>query len=246
MNLADSLAVLQSCIPELMAERNQGPFQNDIYEAIDDLCHLGERAVANDTRINYRARAESDLGLFRKLHNICSDGSEGRERYHALLDRAVDFLGQIAQVPLPPDGHLGVLRVIRSRFAFLFDQYGFTVNDEQPTGMLLKSGNVSLQLECATSSSLSFALTKDHLRHFWLEDLLYLYHDQRFQTVPFSLDLRTEADVESWFEFVASVLKAYGSDLLTDRLGAWERLAQAQSERDAKYAAMMNEKHDRH
>ena len=246
MNLAGSLAVLQSCIPELKAERSQGPLQNDVYEAVDDLCHLGERAVASDTRINYRARAESDLVLFRKLRNISSDRSEeGRERYQALLDCAVEFLRQIAQIPLPPDGHLGVLRVIRSRFAFLFEQYEFTVNDEQPTGMWLKSGNVSLELKCATASSLSFALTKDNLRHFWLEDLLYLYHDQRFETIPFSLDLRTEGDVESWFEFVASVLKEYGSDLLTDRPGAWEQLAQAQSERDAKYEAMMNAKHGR-
>lgn len=246
MNLSDNLTVLQSCILELKAERNQGPLQNDLYEAVDDLCHLGERAVTGDTRINYRARAESDLVLFRKLRTICSDRSEkSRERYEAVLDLAMEFLRQVAQIPLPPNGHLGVFRAIRKHFAFLFEQYGFAVNDEQPTGVCLKSGSVSLELKCATASSLSFALTKDNLRHFWLEDLLYLHHDQRFESVPFSLDLRTEGDVESWFEFVAGVLKEYGRDVLTDQPGAWEQLVQAQSERDANYAAMMNAKYGR-
>jgi len=241
MTLADNLAVLQSSVPRLQAERNKGPLQNDAFEAVDDLCHLGHRAVASDTRINYPARAESDLALFRKLRSIlCGKSDKDRDRYQALLDLAVEFLSQIAQIPLPADGHLGVLRVIRSHFGFLFEQYGFTACDEQPTGMSLKSGHVFLELEWATASSLSFALTKDNVRHFWLEDLLYLYHDRRYETVPFSRDLRTEGDVESWFEFVAGVLKEYGRDVLTDQPGWWDRLAQAQSKRDAEYGAMMD------
>ena len=111
--------------------------------------------------------------------------------------------------------------------------------------MSLKSEYVSLELKWATASSLSFALTKDDLHHFWLEDLLYLYHDRRYETVPRSLDLQTERAVESWFEFVAGVLKEYGSEVLTDQSGSWARLAQAQSKRDAEYAAMMNARYGR-
>jgi hypothetical protein len=107
MTLADNLAVLESSVPGLKAERNKGALQNDVYEAIEDLCHLGQRAVANDTCINYPARAKSDLALFRKLCSIVSDRSaEDRDRYQALLDRAIEFLWQIAQIPLPTDGHL--------------------------------------------------------------------------------------------------------------------------------------------
>jgi hypothetical protein len=246
MTLADNLSVLQSSLSGLKAERDEGPLQNDVYEAVDDLCNFGQRAVANDARIDYSTRAKSDLALFQKLRSIVAERSDrDRERYQELLDSAFEFLLQIAQIPLPADGHLGVLKVIRSRFGFLFEQYGFAVCDEQPTGMHLKSGHVRLELGWATASSLSFALTKDGVRHFWLQDLLYLYHDERYEKVPLLLDLQTEGDVESWFEFVACVLEQYGRDLLTDQPESWEQLAQAQSKRDAEYAAMMDARHGR-
>jgi hypothetical protein len=246
MTLPDDLAILELSVPRLKAERNEGPLQNDVYEAVDDLCHFGRRAIANDTRINYSTRAESDLALFRKLRSIVADrGDKDRDRYQELLDSAVEFLLQIAQIPLRVDGHLGVLKVIRSRLGFLFEQYGFAVCDERPTGVRLKSGHVCLELGWATASSLSFALTKDDVRYFWLEDLLYLYHDQRYEKVPLSLDLRTEGDVASWFEFVAGVLEEYGGDLLTDQPGSWDQLARAQSKRDAEHAAMTDARHGR-
>lgn len=87
MTLADSLAVLQSSLSQLKNERNIGPLQNDIYEAVEDLCHLGQRAVVRDTRVNYPVRAESDSMLFQKLRDFVSAGAErDRQKYLPLID----------------------------------------------------------------------------------------------------------------------------------------------------------------
>src|SRR6185437_2314099 len=154
MTLADNLAFLESSVSELKAERNAGPLQNDVYEAVDDLCHLGHRALARDTRVNYPIRAKSELMLFQKLRDCVSVGAEkDRERYQSLLDRAEMLIRQIAELPIPADGHLGVLRAIRSHLDFLFGQYGFTVVDEQPTSMRVTRGAVVLELGWATLSS---------------------------------------------------------------------------------------------
>ena len=243
MALENDLAVLESSLPELKAERQDGPLQNDVYEAVDDLCHLGHRAVAGDTRVNYPARVESDLALFQRLRDVVNSRfEEKRERYVFLLDRSEAMLREIAQIPLPPDGHLGVLKSIRHHFGFLFRQYGFGVMEEEPTGMRLRSGIVIVDVSWAVSSSLSFCLSRDD-RNYWIEDLLYLGGDKRYQSVPQRIELNTAAEVDSWLQFISDVLREYGDEQLRNSPGAFERLDRAQAQRDAEYAAMMNAKY---
>jgi hypothetical protein len=171
MTLRTNLANLVSSLPELKAERDRGPVQNDMYEAIDDWCHLGQRAVAGDTRVNYPARARGELLLLEKLpQNRVGEGDEDREKYASLLNDAEEMIHEIAHIPIPEDGHLGVLRVIREHFAFLFSDHGFTIIDEQPTGMRLSSGTVVLELGWATQSSLSFSSAQSDERCYWIED----------------------------------------------------------------------------
>ena len=243
MALANNLVILESSLSELRAERQDGPLQNDIYEAVDDLCHLGRRAVAGDTRVNYPARVESDLALFQRLRDIVNSQRETeRERYVILLDRAESMLREIALIPLPPDGHLRVLKSIRHHFGFLFRQYGFGVMEEEPTGMRLRCGSVTVEIGWAVSSSLSFCLSRDD-RNYSVEDLLYLGGDKRYESVPQRIELNTEAEVDRWLQFISGVLRAYGDEQLRNSPGAFERLDRAQAQRDAEYAAMMNAKY---
>jgi len=244
MTLDENLEVLESRLPELKDRRNAGPLENDIYEAIADSCQLGRRAFENDTRVNFPARAHSENMQFSKLHEFwVAKNQQALERYRPLLNTMHEMIQQIAETPLAPNGHLGVLKTIRKHFGWLVEQFGFAIADEQPTGVILTAGRVSLELEWATQSSLSFALTRDEANHFWLEDLLFLHGDSRYKSVPMSLDLKTEEDVESWFSFVADALRKYGQDLLTDQADAWRRLAEAQSKRDAEYKSFMDAKY---
>jgi hypothetical protein len=244
MTLDENLAILESRLPELEDRRNAGPLENDIYEAIADCCQLGRLAIENDTRVNFPARAHSENLQFKKLHEFwVAKDQQALERYQPLLNTMHEMIQQIAETPLAPNGHLGVLKTIRKHFGWLAEQFGYTINDEEPTGVNLTAGQVSLELKWATQSSLSFALTRDGARHFWLEDLLFLYGDGRYRVVPISLDLRTEEDVESWFSFVSDVLRKYGQELLTDQAEAWIRLAAAQSKRDAEYKSFMDAKY---
>ena len=226
--------------------RSAGPLQNYIYEAIDDCCHLGRRATENDTRVNYPILAQCENAQLKKICTFwAAKDQQGLGRYQLLLDRAHEMIEQIAEIPVARSGHLGVLDTIRKHFGWLLEQFGFAVVDEQPTGVCLSSGSVFLVLACATQSSQSFTLTRDKASHFWLEDLLFLHSDSRYRTVPTFLDLKAEEDVETWLSFVSRVLREYGPDLLTDQAGAWGRLAEAQSKRDAEYAVEMEAKFGR-
>jgi hypothetical protein len=247
MTLEENLAALESRIPELKDRRNAGPLENDIYEAIDDCCHLGRRAIENDTRVNYRARAQSENTHLRTIRAFwVAKDQQGLDQYQLLLSTAHAMIEQIAAIPVATSGHLGVLKTIREHFGWLLEQLGFAIGDEQPTGVRLVSGRVFLELAWATQSSQSFTLARDKAHHFWLEDLLFLHSDSRYRTVPTALDLKTEEDVEAWFSFVSGVLREYGQDLLTDQPEAWSRLAEAQSKRDAEYVSKMNAEYARY
>ena len=109
--------------------------------------------------------------------------------------------------------------------------------------MRLACGAVVVELGCATQSSLSFSFRRHNLGDFWVEDLLYLHRDERYQSVPQAIHLNTEAAVDEWFQFISAVLRGLGDALLRDIPGAFERLAQAQSERDAECMRKMNTEH---
>jgi hypothetical protein len=243
MTLEENLAALEYRIPELKDCRNAGPLQNDIYEAMDDCCHLGRRAIDNDTRVNYPIRAQSESARLRKVFTFwAAKDQQGLDRYRTLFDTANAMIEQIAGISVAPSGHLGVLDTIQRHFGWVLEQFGFAIEDEQPTGVCLVSGQVRLELGWAAQSSLSFALSRD-TASFWLEDLLFLHGDSRYKTVPAALDLRTREDVEEWFSFVSDVLRKYGQDLLTGQAEPWSRLADAQSKRDAEYVTLMNTKY---
>ena len=243
MTLAENIAALESAASELSAARNEGPLQNDVYEAIDDLCHFGHHALDCDTRVNYPVRAQRELELIQKLRETVSTGTDEEcERYLPLLKPAEETLGEIARIPVPTEGHLGVLRIIKRRFAFLFDRYGFATEDEQPTGVRLVSGALVVELGWATQSSLSFCISRRGRGDFWVDDLLYLHGDSRYRSVPQTIHLKSESDVDQWFQFISGVLLQYGDELFRDSAGAFDRLAKAQSQRDTEYVAMMNAK----
>ena len=160
-----------------------------------------------------------------------------------MLEVSWELLNHVETVQPPKDGHLGVLRVLRQYFGFLRTEYGFAVADEQPTGVRFSSGAVYLRLEYSNYSRLSCAFGSAARKeaHFWIDDLLFLYRDSRYRTLPQSLKLDTTEDIERWFRFVAEVFRQYGHDLLSDQPGIFDRLEGAQAERDAEYGAAMNE-----
>lgn len=109
--------------------------------------------------------------------------------------------------------------------------------------MRLRREAVVVELSCATQSSLSFSMSRSDHGDFCVDDLLFLHGDQRYRSVPQAIRLNTEPDVDDWFQFISKVLLRYGDELLRDRPGVFDRLARAQTQRDAEYVAEMNAKH---
>jgi hypothetical protein len=245
-SIQTNLALLESSLPELQRQRNTAPFANDVYEAIDDWCHFGRHAVENDTRVNYPIGARAELELLAKLGEILQTKSSlEQERYGPLFETASDMLKQLEMIPLPHEGHLGTLKVIRKLFEFLRAEYGFGIADEQPMGMRFSSGAVFLKLEYSKNPVLSCSFGTDLRdgKEFGLDDLLFLYGDRRYRELPQSLTLGSETEVESWFQFIADVFKQFGREVLSNQPGVFDRLAQAQAQRDAQYVEAMNQKY---
>ncbi|HLJ29457.1 MAG TPA: hypothetical protein VKY85_22300 [Candidatus Angelobacter sp.] len=242
-SLGKLVSQLEFYLSELESQRSLGTFANDVFEATDDLLHLGRYILAGNTRVNYPARIHQERELWRQLTDLLRKRSpEDQQRYAAIFGMAEQTLRFAETFQPAKDGHLGILRIIRKHFGFLQTDYGFAIVKEEPIGIRFSSGEVFLELEWAKkhNSSCSFGAESSAEQPFWIDDLLFMYGDVRYGTLPADLALHTEADVERWFTFLAGVFKQYGRDVLSNQPGIFDKLAKAQAERDREYVQKMN------
>jgi hypothetical protein len=238
---------LESYLPSLEANRATIAFANDCYEAAYDWCSLGRRAIEADTRVNYPELARGERMLLARLYNLHAGKPIDEQRIYASVLRAGSKLVEIVSaVQPPPDGHLNFLRIVRGLFSFLQTDFPFKESETQPGSIQFSSGVVYLELDGLDQApwmSCSFGLESPKPHNFWIHDLLYLNHDERYLRLPERLDLKSEAEIEEWFSFLAGIFKQYGAPVFENRPGTFDALIEAQSERDAAYACEMELKY---
>jgi hypothetical protein len=241
MTFQAAVAKLSAEIQTLWRNREADVFVNDLFEAVSDLLDLSQHIAQRDERVDYPLRVAQELDLWARLrHQALTKASFA---HYADIFAAADAVLEYAKgIKNAPDGYLGVLRTIRRRFSFVVTKYHFVVVDQDSLGLRFSSSDVYLDLRWATHYSLScsFGRKSDPANIFDIADLMFLYADQRYRTLPDELRLETEADVERWFEFVAEILETYGDDLFRNRAGFFERLLTAQKQRDLEHTQEMD------
>jgi hypothetical protein len=241
--LREDVEALAKHITDLERQRHSDPFTNDVYEAAWYWRDLGNWVIENNTRTNFPARVHEEFVLMEKLRGILlSKSSEEQKRYAPVFEAGERILKIAETVKPPKDGHLGILRIIREQFGFVQTDYGFALLKKEPIGGRLSSRAVYLELQWAKkhNSSCSFGPESNPKESFGIDDLLFMYGDQRYRTLPDELGLNTESDVERWFTFLASIFKQYGHDVLSNRPGIFAELAKAQAQRDHEYTQAMD------
>ena len=136
-----------------------------------------------------------------------------------------------------PDGYLGSKRILRQTFAFLQSDFDLTPGPEPEDMWDYASNRVCVHLDLPTEFSSWCRITQasDPSTDYSLEDLLFMGGRSVSLALPPGQAITTEAEVQAWFTTVADVLRQYGSDVLADRPGAFERLAKAAAERERLY-----------
>ena len=229
---------LETMLPDLKAQRHSSGLANDMYEAAEDWRNAGNYIINANTRVDYQARAFSERCLVDALQaSLLVKPTEEQARYARLLRLGAEIVQALQATPSPRDGHLGVLRILREQFGFIEQDCGFYVTKERPTGLRYSSGQVFLELEYASASSLSceFGSESQSQECFWIEDLLYINKDKRYKSIPGALSLNTADEVEAWFRFVAEIFRERGKQVLLNEPGIFERLKAAQSKRDEEF-----------
>ena len=249
-SLDDLVRQLELSLPELRLRRSENGLRNDLFEAVDDLLHLARHALQGDTQVNYPIRADEEIRLWNALTERMHKDSDDSQRQQGrpLLEITAQILQIVKNIQPPVDGHLGVLRIIHEDFDFLTADYGFNVTDQEPTRIRFSSGSVYIVLAWANQwdNSCIFGPESEPPNHFWIKDLLFMYGDQRYRTLPDELALNTQTAVENWFRFLAAVFKQYGYPVLTNQPGIFAKLAKAQAEWDLEYTKEMDQLYGGH
>ncbi len=194
-SLQDLVEKLDSYLPQLAPRRDNEPMANDCYDAAWYLRVLGKWVFEGNTQLNYPERTRAEYLLLAELREHLQRKSLSEEHeFGLLLDSGEALLRIVETVKPPKDGHLGFLRIVREQFHFLQSEFGFVTADEQPTSHSSVQRPFILETARSTGRSLScsFGLNAASPPTFWIEDLLYLNHDERYLSLPERLDLDTE------------------------------------------------------
>lgn len=243
LSLQELVSQLEQFLPALREGRHADPFSNDVFEAVDDLLELGHRILAADTRTNYPFRVRQEQELWNQLTVMLQRRPPDEvSRYQPIFDDAEQLLLIAQDIKNPKEGHLNFLTIAREKFGFLQTDYGFAIASEEPIRIRFSSDEVYVQVEWAKnySSSCSFGCESNPNRSFRIDDLLYLYGDSRYKSLPETLVLDSQNAIAQWVEFLASVFRQYGHELLSGRLGICDEFAEAQEARDKEYTQEMD------
>ncbi len=240
-SLEELVSRLEQFLPALREGREADVFANDLFEAVDDLVHLGRFVIAGDTRVNYPARVRQEQNVWERLDLLKRTRMADVRGYEPIFDLAGQILLIAGTIETPPDGHLGFLKVVREHFAFLQSEFGLAIVREEPIRIRYASNAVYVELAWAkdVSSSCSFGCEANPDAMFWIDDLLFLYGDRRFQPLPEELELDSESVVERWIALLAGIFHEYGHAFLRAQPGICEELKAAQEARDRKYSEEM-------
>jgi hypothetical protein len=234
-SLRNDISTLMQHASLLKKQRFESPFANDIFEAVADWVYFGNSLIEEHPRSNFPRLACEEYKLLCQLQAIVSRRSLDDQRRCAPLFEAAERIIRVAEARLPPkDGYLGFLRVARQQFGFLESEHGFDIVDVEPTSIRFSSGKVYVELDCTDhiESSCSFGPESKPNVNFWLSNLLFLHDDQRYLDFREEVELGTEAAVERWFIFAAALFKQFGSDVIANAPGIFERLQEARDRRD--------------
>jgi len=241
--LAENVKKLSDFLARIEPRRYSSPFVNDIYEAAWYWRDLGQWVLEKNTKVNYPARASEEQLLLNRLKDM-SGGQphEEKQDYDSIFEIGNEILGAVAATLPSKDGHMGILRIIRTNFAFLETECGFVVVDQQPLGMKYSSGSVWIDLEYAerTNQCCTFGPEPRDGGIFWPEDLLFMCGDPRYREVQKERVLENTSDLETWFKVLAGIWRTSGRDVLASRPGIFDQLADAQKQRAAELASAMD------
>jgi len=238
MTIEELVAVLERYVSALRLGRDRDHCANDLFEAADDALSLA-RHISNDDRwVDYSGRVAQERDTWRTLavefHGMCAGDWQMFAEIREIVN---DVLALATARAAEPGGYRGFLKVIQENFKFLETEYAFKLVRSQPTRALYSSGDVDVTLKYANdhASSCMFGPTGSS-QVFWLANLLFLFHDSRYDALTPALSLTSERDIQEWFGYAARILRELGNDVLSNCPGIFEKLAHAQAQQDLLFA----------
>ncbi len=240
--LARNIDTLARLAAKLKPARNDQPIINDMFEAADDWRNLGN-SLLKDNGHNLSGRVQQEEELVAALQAFYGKALQQDLDYAAVMDLGGQIIAEGKQRKYDPDGYLGSVKIVRETFAFLQSEFGLVPGQELRSLWNYKLDRVCVSLSLPSEYDWSCRVKRliDQSTSFDLEDLLFMAGRSVSLALPPGQAIASLVDVQAWFTTVADILRQYGSDVLADRPGAFERLAQAEAERER----LQNEENER-
>ncbi len=234
--MINEIKELADLAEKLKPYRKYKPIVNDMFEAADDWKNFGQLQIERVEQEGWdlTGRMQQEEELLGRLRSFYGEAIDKDPDFARIMELGARLITACKQRKVDPDGWLGIVKVLRRTFAFLTSEFGLRPGPG-PDGAFDYSSDrvaISLDLPNQLGSDCWIKQVSEQGSGFTLECLLFMGGRTESLARPPGHEFKSEADVQAWFTTVADILRRYGSDVLADRPGAFERLAQASAERD--------------
>ena len=234
--MIDNIKELAELATKIKPYRKYKPIVNDMFEAADDWKNFGQLQIerAEQEGWNLTGRMEQEEELLGRLQRFYGEAIDKDADFARIMELGARLIAACKQSKVDPDGWLGIVKVLRRTFAFLTPEFGLRPGPGPDGAFDYSSDRVAIRLGLPNQCCSGCWIKQVSEQGFGssLECLLFMCGRTESLALPPGHEFRSEADVQAWFTTVADMLRRYGSDVLADRPGAFERLAQASAERD--------------
>lgn len=207
-----------------------------MFEAADDWKNFGQLQLegVEQEKWDLTGRMQQEEELLEKLKRFYGEAIDKDPDFARIMELDAQMIAACKQRKVDPDGWLGIVKVLRRTFAFLTPEFGLRPGPGTDGAFDYSSDRVAISLDLPDQSGSGCWIRQASDQGFGssLECLLFMCGRTESLALPPGHEFKSEADVQAWFTTVADILRRYGSDVLADRPGAFERLAQAAAERD--------------
>ncbi len=236
VTIAQDIEILAALSAKLEPDRWDSAIVNDLFEAAENSKQFGQ-SLLDDRGYDIPGRVQMEIELLDDIRSYYGAELEENPDYVSVMEAVERMIAAGKRYKPPPDGYLGSEKIVRETFAFLQSEFGLAPGPYAGMDWDYASDRVCVHLALATEfgSKCRIAQASDPSTDYYLEDLLFMGGRSVSLALPPGQAITTEADVQAWFTTVADVLRQYGSDVLADRPGAFERLAKAAAERERLY-----------
>lgn len=206
---------------------------DDMLEGADDWRSMGEMLLQSKPWMDFRPLAQQNKEQFDALHSAYAPQIESNPDLSEIMEIGTRLIAEgLAAAPTDLDGCFGSRRIVRETFSFLRDEYGLAAVGGTDPELVYASDFIRVEIGLLPTTEMPLAIISvGDGRWYGVADILFMADRTGSLELAPMPQVATEAEAETFYRWLAQLLRRHCAAILAGVPGALQRLHEASVER---------------